>query len=128
MAGIQYYRGVLVHANYAFIDNNSNSFGYGFKAHRVQVLLTRHLVYGVDGQLFFTSQVRRYDEELPGPFPAAGGEQEEYEQTLLSAKLSRQLSDRYGISWQYRYSRNGSRGEDGFFRKHVYTLAIDVAI
>jgi hypothetical protein len=127
-AGVQLYRGVLVHAQYAFIDNSSNSMGYGFSAHRMQLMLTRHLGKGVDGQLFFTSQVRRYDEvELTEPAASEGG-RDEYEQTLFSLKLARRLGERYDLSWQYRSSRNGSRAGDGFFRKKVYSLAIDMGI
>ena len=127
-AGIQYYRGVLIHASYAFIDNSSNSLGYGYKTHRLLLLLTRHIVYGVDGQFYFTTQLRRYDQDFSTMLPTAAGEQDEYEQNLFSVKLARQLSERYGISWQYKYSRNGSRGKDDFFRKNIYSLAIDMVL
>lgn len=127
-AGIQYYRGVLVQAGYALIDNRSNSAGFGYDGQRIQLLLARHLLYGIDGQLFLTTQLRRYARNFSEPLPNAGGEQDEYEQSLFSVKLARRLGERYDISWQYRHSRNGSRLDDGFFRKNVYSLAIDMVI
>ena len=127
-AAVQVYRGLLAHVQYAFINNSSNSTGYGFAAHRMQLMLTRHLGKGVDGQLFFTSQVRRYDEAEVSEAAEPGGAHDEYEQTLFSLKLARRFGERYDLSWQYRSSRNGSRGGDGFFRKKVYSLAIDMGI
>jgi len=91
-------------------------------------MLTRHLGKGVDGQLFFTSQVRRYDEAELAESAAPGGGRDEYEQALFSLKLARRFGERYDLSWQYRSSRNGSRAGDGFFRKKVYSLAIDMGI
>jgi hypothetical protein len=126
--GVQYFRGALLHASYALLDNRSNSVGYGFRAHRVQVLLTGHLGYGVDGQFYFTAQRRRYDEDLSQPLPGASSEEEEYAQTLVSVKASRSLSERYGLSGQYWYSRNGSRSNEAFYRKNVYSLSLDISL
>ena len=128
VAGIQFYRGALVHASYALLDNQSNSVGYGFWAHRVQLLLTRHIAHQIDGQVFLTLQRRRYDEELPEFLPVTEVEEDEYEQTLFSLKLSRQMSERYDVSWEYRDARNGSRRGAGSFGKKVYSLALDISL
>ena len=127
-ADVQLYRNVLVQTNYAFLDNQSNSLGYGYRAHRLQVLVTRHIVGGLDGQLYFTSQLRRYDEPIPGGVIQMEGEEDEYEQTVMSVKMARQLNKRYGVSAQYRYSRNGSRQDEGFFRKNVYAVSVDMGL
>jgi len=126
VAAVQVYRGALVHASYALLDNDSNSVGFGFRAHRLQVLLTRHIVYRVDGQVYLTLQRRRYDEELPESLPTAEVEEDEYEQTLLSFKLSRQMTERYGLSSQYKRARNGSRRGDASYHKNIYSLALDI--
>ncbi len=126
-ARVQIYQGMLVHLTYGFLDNRSNSFGYGFSAHRLQVLVIRHLAHGVDGQAFFNLQLRRYDDPLI-PLPGGGSEADEYEQTLGVLKLSRQVTDRVGVSLQYGFFRNGARRSDGFYRKHVYTLSVDTSL
>ena len=126
-AGVQVYWGMLVHLTYGFLDNRSNSFGYGFSAHRVQALVIRHLVGGVDGQAYVNVQFRRYDDSLI-PLPGGGSEVDEYEQTMGVLKLSRQVTDRFGISLQYGFFRNGARQSGGFYRKHVYTLSMDTSL
>jgi hypothetical protein len=117
---------MLVDAGYALVDNRSNSLGYGFRAHQIEVLLSRHLYYGVDGQFYLTAQRRRYDEELTPEGPKVADE--EYAQTLLFAKLTRQLNALYSLGLQYSYSRNGSRNEQGFFRKHIYGFSLNIAL
>ena len=127
-AGVQYYRGVLLQARYALTDNHSNSAGFGYDAQRIQLMLARHLLRGIDVQLFLTTQLRSYDRGFAESLPGTGGEQDEYEQSLVSVKLARRLGERYDLSWQYRYSRNGSRLDHDFFRKNVYSFAIDMVI
>ena len=127
-AGIQFFRGALVRLNYAFLDNHSNSTGYSFAAHRTQVLLSRHIAAGIDGQLFLTTQLRRYNQEKVETRPLFTSEEDEYEQQMFSLKLSRQLNERYGVSSQYRHSRNGSRQDGDAFRKNVYSLALEFAL
>jgi hypothetical protein len=124
--GLSVNRRMLVDAGYALVDNHSNSLGYGFRAHQVELLLSRHLYLGVDGQFYLTAQRRRYDEELTPEGPRVADE--EYAQTLLFAKLTRQLSALYSVGVQYSYSRNGSRNEQGFFRKHIYGFSLNLSL
>ncbi len=126
-AGVQIYRGMLVHATYAFLHNRSNSFGYGFRAHRFHALVTRHLAYEVDGQVYLTFQVRRYADPLT-PLPGGRPEADEYEQTVTVLKLSRQVTSRCGVSLQYGRFRNGARGGAGFYRKNVYAFLVDASL
>jgi hypothetical protein len=53
--GVQFYRAALLRTGYAFIDNDSNSAGYGFRSHRFNFLVARSLGRGFDGQVFFTT-------------------------------------------------------------------------
>lgn len=124
--GFSLNRRMLVDAGYALVDNHSNSLGYGFRAHQVELLLSRHLYLGVDGQFYLTAQRRRYDEEITPEGPKVADE--EYAQTLLFAKLTRQVSSLYSLGVQYSYSRNGSRAEQGFFRKHIYGLSLNISL
>ena len=126
-AGLRIYHGMLVHAGYAFLNNRSNSFGYRFRAHRIRLVLTRHIAYEVDGQAYLTIQLRRYTEPLT-PLPGAGSEVDEYEQNLLVLKLSRKLTSRVGMSVQYGSFRNGARRGGGFYRKNVYTISLEASI
>ncbi len=124
-AGVQLYRGVLVDLVYGFLLNTSNSYGYSFKAHRMQVLLVRHMGFQFDAQMLANLQLRRYDDPLAS-LPGWDSEMDEYEQALLVLKLSRQLTNRLDLSLQYGFSRNGARRSGGFYRKH--TCAISVAV
>ena len=58
-ASIQFYRDAIVNASYSVLTTDSNSIGYGYRAHRLQLLMTRHIARGVDGQIFATVQKRR---------------------------------------------------------------------
>ncbi len=124
---VQLYRGGLVDASYALLDNDSNSTGFGYRAHRFQLLCARHLGGGIDGQLFLALQRRRYDEELPAIL-LAGVKEDGYHQTLWSFKLSRQINEFYGVSGQYRRARNGSSRSEGAYEKRIYSLAVDVEL
>lgn len=123
--GLNLSRWMLVDAGYAVVDNRSNSLGYDYQAHQFELLLSRHLRYGVDGQFYVTAQRRRYHEQITPEGPKVADQ--EYAQTLLFAKLSRQLNDLYSVGAHYSYSRNGSRHEQGFFRKHIYGVSFNVS-
>ena len=126
-ADVQVYRGMLVHVTYAYLSNHSNSFGYGFHAHRFQGILVRPVGLGIDAQVFFTFQFRHYDDPLD-PVPGQISEADEYEQTMGVLKLSRQLAPRWSISLQYGFHRNGARRSGAFYRKHVYTCSVEAAL
>lgn len=125
-AGLQVYRGMLIHLTYGYLVNRSNSFGYGFSAHRLNVLLVRHLARGIDLQAYVILQFRTYDDPLV-PLPLAGAESDEYEQTMGVLKLSRQFTGRIGASLQYSLVRNGARRTGDFYRKHVYALSLETS-
>ena len=91
-------------------------------------MLSRPLVADVDGQLFLTAQLRRYNQEKLEARSLFSSEEDEYEQQMLSLKLARQLDEHYGVSWQYRHSRNDSRQGGDAFRKNVYSLALEIAL
>lgn len=126
-ASVQGYRGMLYQVTYAFLDDRSNSFGYGFRGHRFQGMLTRHIGYEVDGQAYVTFQVRRYDDPL-ALLPGGPSEADEYEQTVVILKLSRQVNERCGVSVQYGHFRNGARRGDAFYRKNVCAFSVDVTL
>jgi hypothetical protein len=126
-AGLLVYRGMLVRVTYSYLDNQSNSSGYGFRGHRVQVVVVRHLSGGVDGQVYVNLQTRDY-EDLPLSIPGTSSEADEYEQSIAILKLSRQMTSRWGVSLQYGFFRNGARQAGGFYRKHVYTFSLDTSL
>lgn len=126
-AGLQIYRGMLVEFTYGFLHNTSNSFGYDFKAHRLRALLVRHLGWDLDAQMIANLQVRRYHDPLL-LLPGRGSEENEYEQTLLVLKLSRQLSSRLDLSLQYGFVRNGARRSGSFYRKHTYAVSVEISL
>lgn len=126
-ANAQVYRGALIHLSYGLLDNLSNSFGYGFRAHRFQVLVTRHIAWEIDGQVYLNLQFRKYDDPL-NPLPGAESEADEYEQTMGIFKLSRQFMGRYGVALQYGFHRNGARRSGAFYRKHVFTVSLDASL
>ena len=61
-------------------------------------------------------------------FVKRGPEQSRIAQTLLFTKLTRQISTLYSLGFQYSYSRNGSRREEGFFRKHIYGFSLNISL
>ena len=126
-AGLLVYRGMLVQLTYSFLDNRSNSSGYGFRGHRFQAMVVRHLFGGVDGQVYVNLQARDY-EDLPFSFPGTASEADEYEQSIIILKMSRQVTGPWGASLQYGFFRNGARQAGGFYRKHVYTFSVDTSL
>jgi hypothetical protein len=123
--GLQLYRGTLANLTYGYLWNRSNSFGYGYSAHRLDLLLVRHLARGVDLQVYLILQFRSYDDPVD-PLPQAGAD--EYEQTMGVVKLSRQLTGRLGASLQYSFTRNGARRTGDFYRKHVTSLSLETSL
>ena len=124
---LQGYFGILVDGGYAFLHSSSNSFGYGFKAHSLRLLITRHIAFQVDGQVYLTFQFRSYDDPLPGA-SGNGSEADEYEQAVLILKLSRQITSRFGISISYGSFRNGARQGSEFYRRHVYAFSFESSL
>ena len=123
----QAYPGMLVQIAYWYMVNHSNSFGYGYRAHRFQGMAVRHIGMNVDAQVFAQFQFRKYRETLSTAFGRAS-EVDEYEQTLGIFKLSRHLTAQYGVSLQYAFSRNGARQSDAFYRKHLYSLTFEARL
>lgn len=126
--GLQAYTRLLVQVGYTYLDNTSNSAGYAYRAHRLRMTLARHLGYGVDGHLFVAAQRRDYTDDLTSVAPRDANAQNEYEQTLISVRLARQLSNRYGLSWRYRWARSGNARSGQFYRKGVYSISIDMVL
>lgn len=122
--GFQAFAGMLIQADYALLRNQSNSFGYAYWAHRVQGMVVRHVGKGIDAQFFVQFHVRFYDEDVPN---LLGGitETDAYEQSIAVLKLSRQISNRNTVSGQYGFYRNGARQGDGFYRKHLFSIAFE---
>jgi hypothetical protein len=115
---------LLCEAGYGYLANHSNSLGYSFRGHRGQVLLTGALGGQVDGQLLVTGQVRQYHDDLPSG--VVGAVADDYDQVLVSGKLSRQLTSLCGVSAQYRWARNGASGQTRGRHEQVYALSLDL--
>lgn len=122
--GFQLYTGMLIQADYGLFRNASNSFGYGYWAHRFQATVVKHLGKGVDAQVFMQFHLRNYDDELPDIL-GRGAESDEYEQSIGVLKLSRAFAQEKVISIQYGFYRNGARQGVGFYRKHVFSLVVE---
>lgn len=122
--GFQAFVGMLIQADYAFLRNQSNSFGYAYWAHRIQGMVVRHVGKGIDAQVFIQFHVRFYDEDFP---TLLGGitETDAYEQSIAVLKLSRQISAKHTLSGQYGFYRNGARQGDGFYRKHLFSIVFE---
>lgn len=123
--GFQAYAGMLVQADYVLLRNRSNSFGYAYWSHRIQGMLVRPLFWDIDVQLFAQFHVRLYDDEVPNLLGQAT-ETDAYEQSIGVLKLSRQISSQYILAGQYGFYRNGARQGDGFYRKHVFSVLLEV--
>ena len=124
---MQAYPGMFLQAAYAYMNQSSNSFGYGYRAHRLQGMAIRHIGWGIDGQFFGQFQLRQYKDVLPA-LSGRISEADEYEQTLGIAKISKELNARYGVSVQYSFYRNGARQGDSYYRKHVFGVAWDIKL
>lgn len=114
----------LCEASYGYLANHSNSLGYSFHGHRGQVLLTGTLGGHVDGQALVTAQARQYEDDLPSG--VVGAVADDYDQVLISGKVSRQLTSLCGVSAQYRWARNGATGQAHGRDEQVYALSLDL--
>ncbi len=124
--GVRYYRKVLVDLGYTLLHNSSNAPASRFRAHRLQVLVGGALFAQMDGQLYWTLQRRRYQEQALLPLSAEADD--EYAQNLLSAKISRPLNEQYGLAVQWWHARNGSRQTAAFYRKNTLSLSLDMTL
>jgi hypothetical protein len=124
----QVYARLLAQIGYSTVDNHSNSLGYAYRSHQLRVTLARYLKYGVDGHLHVAAQTRTYTDDLSAVAGDSANGMDEYDQTVVSLRLRRPLSERYGVSWQYQWARNGSMATDESYRKAVYSVAIDMEI
>lgn len=126
--GLRYYTRLLARFRYAYHHNSSNSYGYAYTAHRIQLTLARHLWRQVDSYLFMVFQLRDYIDTLTGPTPVEYRTQNEYEQALVVLRLHRQLSENYGLSYRYRSVRSGTVGTGQRYRQTVNSISFDMVM
>ena len=123
-ASAQSYRGGLLDMVYRFVTNNSNSFGYGYNSHHFRLLYAYAFPWDLEAQAYLNLQARQYSESVPlASFTRP--EVDEYEQTSLILKASRDLSEKLGVSARYGYFRNGSVAEGGYYRKQVISISVE---
>lgn len=121
--GLQVYRGGMLSLSYAYQSNRSNSYGYAFRAHRIVLLSTSTVPFDAVLQTYGIFQIREYTEALPGPAPEY---EEEYEHTVLTAKLSRMIVEPYELEVEYSLRRSGLRDANSRYTEHVGGIAFNL--
>jgi len=121
--GLRLYRGGMLSLTYAYQRNRSNSYGYGFRAHRIVLLSTSTVPLNSVLQTYGIFQVREYTEVLPGFAPEY---EEEYEHLVLTAKLSRMIVEPYELEGEYSLRRSGLRDSDTRYTEHIGGLSLNL--
>lgn len=121
--GLGFYKDVWVKGGYSFLDNNSNSYGYSFQAHRFSLLLARVIRKDIVFQLYSTVQLKRYSQSLRLTLPLTP-RPERVEDDLLVARLSRDISEHCTVTLQYGFYRSESSQRGRYYTRNSYSLGL----
>ncbi len=121
----KFYRLFLINGSYCFLINSSNSCGYSFSAHRFTLLLGRMLTNQIGLQLYGVFQLKRHTDDIP-EIPLVSVPHKELEGTVLVAKLSKDITDRYAIDVKYALHRDESVQRDRFHTKSLYSSSLSL--
>jgi hypothetical protein len=121
---LQCYKKLLLLMTYAFQDNESNSYGYAFQAHRIILMLTQNLPYGLIAQLYGSLQWRHYEEALIA-MSLDERQMDEYEHMMYIAKISKAITEHLDIETQYIYKRSSSQQEHSY-QQHLLSLSLNL--
>ncbi|MCK4416631.1 MAG: hypothetical protein KAV99_00500 [Candidatus Latescibacteria bacterium] len=121
----KFYRLFLMNGSYSFLTSSSNSCGYSFSAHRFTLLLGKMLTNQISLQLYGIFQLKRYTDNIP-EIPLVFVPHKELEGTVLVAKLSGDITDRYAIDVKYALHRDESVQRDRFHTKSLYSSSLSL--
>lgn len=123
-AALDLYQGGLLQVRYGYLKNRSNSYGYGFRAHRFRLQAALSLGAGLDGMVLAIRQFRSYDDPLD-PFSRTPSSADDYEQTTFVTQVTRPLGPGLAASLRYTLLRNGAGLSGDRYRKHVWGLFLE---
>jgi len=99
------YNGFLINCGYSFLKNTSNTYGYGFRTHRLTLLFGKALTRHLNFQLYCVLRFKRYVETVRGFLPVVSLP-EEMEGNVIVARLSGDISRHLGFDVQYSLRRD----------------------
>jgi len=99
------YSGFLINCGYSFLKNTSNTYGCGFRTHRLTLLFGKALTRHLNFQLYCVLRFKRYVETVRGFLPVVSLP-EEMEGNVIVARLSGDISRYLGFDVQYSLRRD----------------------
>jgi len=97
--------GFLISCGYSFLKNTSNTYGYGFRTHRLTLLFGKAFTKHLSFQLYSVLRFKRYIEAVQEFFPTVSLP-EEMEGNVIVVRLSGDISRHLGFDVQYSLRRD----------------------
>ena len=118
---------ILARLSYELQQNDSNSYGFSYWRHRVQLLLGTRLWDQVMLRLLAAGQFKRYVDTLPPGAPTLPRDldTEREQSNFIVADLSRPLTATMNLVLRLAWYNNETPLRSRFYRKRLATLAVE---
>lgn len=112
-----------VQAEYRFLYNVSNSFGFTYVSHNLGVQFLRRLPWDLTAQVYGQIELRSFAEPVPN-FTGGSLDVGEAESNVLLLRLVKDVSPDYAMEVRYGRYRNESITLNDFYTKNIYAVGI----
>jgi len=120
-------QGVLARLSYEFQRDDSNSFGFSYWRHRLQLLLGARLRQHITLRLLAAAQIKHYLETLPAGVPSLPRDldTEREQSNFVVVDLSRPITPTLNAVLRLAWYSNETPLRNRFYRKSLATLAVE---
>ncbi len=122
--GIAVLGGFGFQARYRFRVNDSNSFGFDYYSHILNIQLAQELPWRMIAQFYGNVELRKFRETVQGL--AGTLDVEDTDNNVAVLRLLKEINGHFDVEARYGYYRNESINLDDFYNKHVYSLGFRV--
>jgi hypothetical protein len=111
-------------ARYRYRLNDSNSFGFDYYSHILNIQLAQQLPWRMIAQFYGNVELRKFREAVQGL--AGTLDVEDTDNNVMVLRLLKEINGHFDIEARYGYYRNESINLDDFYNKHTYSLGFRV--
>ena len=111
-------------ARYRFRINDSNSFGFDYYSHILNIQVAQELPWRMIAQFYGNVELRKFRETVQGL--AGTLDVEDTDNNVVVLRLLKEINGNFDVEARYGYYRNESIDLSDFYNKHVYSLGIRV--
>lgn len=122
--GVAVLGGFGFQARYRFRVNDSNSFGFDYYSHIMNIQIAQQLPWRMIAQFYGNVELRNFSETVAGL--AGTLDVEDTDNNVVVLRLLKEINGHMDVEARYGYYRNESINLNDFYNKHTYALGFRV--